>query len=34
MAKVMVVDDAAADLKLMESILVAGGHQVVSYPDG
>lgn len=34
MAKVMVVDDAAADLKLMQSILEAGGHQVVAYQDG
>jgi twitching motility two-component system response regulator PilH len=34
MAKVMVVDDAAADLKLMQSILEAGGHQVVPYQDG
>jgi twitching motility two-component system response regulator PilH len=34
MAKVMVVDDAYADLKLMESILAGAGHQVVSYGDG
>jgi twitching motility two-component system response regulator PilH len=34
MAKVMVVDDAHADLKLMESILAGAGHQVVSYADG
>jgi CheY-like chemotaxis protein len=34
MAKVMVVDDAQSDLRLMESILQAGGHQVVSYGDG
>jgi twitching motility two-component system response regulator PilH len=34
MAKVMVVDDAYSDLKLMESILAAGGHQVISYADG
>jgi twitching motility two-component system response regulator PilH len=33
-AKVMVVDDSAADLKLMEGILLQGGHQVVSYTDG
>ncbi len=34
MAKVMVVEDSAADLKLMEGILQQGGHQVVSYADG
>jgi CheY-like chemotaxis protein len=34
MAKVMVVDDAQADLKMMESILQSAGHQVLSYPDG
>jgi twitching motility two-component system response regulator PilH len=34
MAKVMVVDDAAADLKMMQSILEAGGHRVVPYQDG
>jgi twitching motility two-component system response regulator PilH len=34
MAKVMVVDDAQSDLKLMESILASGGHQVVAYADG
>lgn len=34
MAKVMVVDDAYSDLKLMESILHSAGHQVVSYADG
>ncbi len=34
MAKVMVVDDAYSDLKLMESILAGAGHQVVSYVDG
>src|SRR5262249_56109842 len=33
MAKVMVVDDAYADLKLMESILAGAGHQVLSYAD-
>ena len=34
MAKVMVVDDAVSDSKLMESILRAAGHQVVCYGDG
>ncbi len=34
MAKVMVVDDAQSDLRLMESILQSGGHQVVCYADG
>jgi twitching motility two-component system response regulator PilH len=34
MAKVMVVDDAYSELKLMESILRGGGHQVVSLIDG
>jgi twitching motility two-component system response regulator PilH len=34
MAKVMVVDDAQSDLKLMESILASAGHQVVAYGDG
>ena len=34
MAKVMVVDDAQADLRFMESILQSAGHQVVSYADG
>jgi twitching motility two-component system response regulator PilH len=34
MAKVMVVDDAYSELKLMESILAAAGHQVVSLIDG
>jgi len=34
MAKVMVVDDAQSDLRLMESILQSAGHQVVSYADG
>lgn len=34
MAKVMVVDDAYSDLVLMESILKAAGHQVVSLIDG
>ena len=30
----MVVDDAYADLRLMESILRSAGHQVLSYLDG
>ena len=30
----MVVDDAYADLKLMESILRSAGHEVLSYLDG
>jgi twitching motility two-component system response regulator PilH len=34
MAKVMVVDDAQSDLKLMESILASAGHQVVACADG
>lgn len=34
MAKVMVVDDAVSELKLMESILRSAGHQVSCYPDG
>jgi twitching motility two-component system response regulator PilH len=34
MAKVMVVDDAQSDLRLMEAILQSAGHQVVSYGDG
>ncbi len=34
MAKVMVVDDAYSDLKLMESILRTAGHEVVSLTDG
>ncbi|HEV8307630.1 MAG TPA: response regulator [Methylomirabilota bacterium] len=34
MAKVMVVDDALSELKMMESILASAGHQVVSYVDG
>ena len=33
-AKVMVVDDAYADLMLMESILKSAGHDVVSLQDG
>lgn len=34
MAKVMVVDDAYSELKLIESILKSAGHQVVSLIDG
>ncbi|HEV8437024.1 MAG TPA: response regulator [Methylomirabilota bacterium] len=34
MAKVMVVDDAVSELKLMESILRSAGHQVSCYEDG
>ena len=34
MAKVMVVDDAYSDLKLMESILRTAGHEVISLTDG
>jgi twitching motility two-component system response regulator PilH len=34
MGKVMVVDDALSDVKLIESILKAAGHQVVAYTDG
>ena len=34
MGKVMVVDDAFADLKMMESILKSAGHQVLTYADG
>jgi twitching motility two-component system response regulator PilH len=34
MAKVMVVDDAVSDAKLMESILRAAGHQVICYGSG
>jgi twitching motility two-component system response regulator PilH len=34
MAKVMVVDDAYSELKLMESILKSAGHDVVSLIDG
>lgn len=34
MAKVMVVDDAYSELKLMESILKSAGHEVVSFMDG
>jgi DNA-binding response OmpR family regulator len=34
MAKVMVVDDALSDVKLMESIIKSAGHEVVYYLDG
>jgi twitching motility two-component system response regulator PilH len=34
MSKVMVVDDAEADRKMIESILRRAGHNVVSYDDG
>ncbi|HET7876911.1 MAG TPA: response regulator [Methylomirabilota bacterium] len=34
MGKVMVVDDALSELKMMESILKSAGHQVVCYEDG
>ena len=34
MAKVMVVDDAYSELKLMESILRGAGHDVVTLIDG
>jgi len=34
MAKVVVVDDAVSELKLMENILKSAGHQVVCYEDG
>ncbi len=34
MAKVMVVDDAYSDLQVMESILRAAGHEVITYLDG
>jgi CheY-like chemotaxis protein len=30
----MVVDDAVSELKMIESILKAAGHQVISYQDG
>ena len=32
--KVMVVDDAPSELRLMESILRAAGHEVLAYADG
>jgi twitching motility two-component system response regulator PilH len=34
MAKVMLVDDAYSELRLMESILKGAGHEVVSLMDG
>jgi twitching motility two-component system response regulator PilH len=34
MSKVMIVDDAQADLKLMASILTTAGYDVVAYADG
>ena len=34
MSKVMIVDDAQADLRLMQSILTTAGHEVVAYADG
>ena len=34
MAKIMVVDDAYSELKLMESILRSAGLDVVCFPDG
>jgi twitching motility two-component system response regulator PilH len=34
MAKVMVVDDAYSELKLMENILKSAGLEVVCFPDG
>lgn len=34
MAKVMVVDDAYSELKMMEDILKSGGLDVVCFPDG
>jgi CheY-like chemotaxis protein len=34
MSKVMVVDDAFSELKMIESILRSAGHDVVSYIDG
>ena len=34
MAKVMVVDDALADLKMIEAILRAAGHEVLTHVDG
>lgn len=34
MGKVIVVDDAVSELRLMESILKGAGHQVVSFVDG
>ena len=34
MGKVMVVDDALADLRMMESMLRTAGHEVVACTDG
>jgi twitching motility two-component system response regulator PilH len=34
MGKIMVVDDAKSELKLIESILKAAGLEVVCFPDG
>jgi len=34
MSKVMVVDDAQADLKMIQAILTTAGHEVVVYGDG
>jgi CheY-like chemotaxis protein len=34
MGKVMVVDDALSEVKMMEGILKSAGHQVVAYGDG
>lgn len=34
MGKVMVVDDAVSELKMIESILKSAGHEVVSYEHG
>jgi twitching motility two-component system response regulator PilH len=34
MSKVMVIDDALADLRMMESMLRAAGHEVVARSDG
>ena len=34
MGKVMVVDDALSELKMIESILRSAGHQVVAFEDG
>jgi DNA-binding response OmpR family regulator len=34
MAKVVIVDDALSELRLMESILSEAGHDVLSYVDG
>ena len=34
MSKVMIVDDAQADLEMMASILTTAGHEVVAYADG